>query len=54
VPRVSSVEVIRGVVIFSSARIGINQAPPVWLKAGDVVEVKVPSIGILSNTVVAE
>ena len=50
-PRVSSVEVIRGVVIFSSAgasaRIGINQAPPVWLKAGDVVEVKVPSIGIL-------
>jgi 2-keto-4-pentenoate hydratase/2-oxohepta-3-ene-1,7-dioic acid hydratase in catechol pathway len=33
---------------------GINQVPPIWLKAGDVVEVKVPGVGILSNTVVAE
>lgn len=28
--------------------------PPVWLKAGDVVEVSVPEIGTLRNTVVAE
>ena len=33
---------------------GITQVPPVWLKAGDVVEVKVPGIGTLSNTVVSE
>ncbi|MBI1202959.1 MAG: 2-hydroxyhepta-2,4-diene-1,7-dioate isomerase [Rhodopseudomonas sp.] len=28
--------------------------PPIWLKAGDVVEVSVPEIGTLRNTVVAE
>jgi 2-keto-4-pentenoate hydratase/2-oxohepta-3-ene-1,7-dioic acid hydratase in catechol pathway len=27
---------------------------PVWLKSGDVVEVEVPEIGVLRNTVVAE
>ena len=27
---------------------------PVWLKPGDVVEIEVPEIGILRNTVVAE
>jgi 5-carboxymethyl-2-hydroxymuconate isomerase len=33
---------------------GINQVPPVWLKAGDVVEVQVSGVGVLSNTVIAE
>jgi 2-keto-4-pentenoate hydratase/2-oxohepta-3-ene-1,7-dioic acid hydratase in catechol pathway len=28
--------------------------PPVWLKAGDTIEVSVPEIGTLRNTVVAE
>ena len=28
--------------------------PPRWLKPGDVVEIKVPQIGVLRNTVVAE
>jgi 5-carboxymethyl-2-hydroxymuconate isomerase len=28
--------------------------PPVWLKAGDTVEISVPEIGTLRNTVVAE
>lgn len=28
--------------------------PPVWLKAGDVLEIAVPEIGVLRNTVVAE
>ncbi len=28
--------------------------PPVWLKAGDTIEIAVPEIGILRNTVVAE
>ena len=28
--------------------------PPAWLKPGDVVEIEVPQIGVLRNTVVAE
>ena len=28
--------------------------PPTWLKPGDVVEIEVPEIGVLRNTVVAE
>ncbi len=28
--------------------------PPVWLKAGDTIEIAVPEIGVLRNTVVAE
>jgi 2-keto-4-pentenoate hydratase/2-oxohepta-3-ene-1,7-dioic acid hydratase in catechol pathway len=28
--------------------------PPVWLKPGDVVEIEVPQIGVLRNTVVAD
>ena len=28
--------------------------PPVWLKAGDTIEIAVPNIGVLRNTVVAE
>ena len=28
--------------------------PPVWLKPGDVVEIEVPGIGVLRNSVVAE
>lgn len=33
---------------------GMGFDPPRWLKAGDVVEVNVPEIGTLRNTVVAE
>ena len=33
---------------------GMGFDPPKWLKAGDVVEVTVPEIGTLKNTVVAE
>ena len=33
---------------------GARFDPPKWLKAGDIVEVEVPGIGILSNQVVAE
>jgi 2-keto-4-pentenoate hydratase/2-oxohepta-3-ene-1,7-dioic acid hydratase in catechol pathway len=31
-----------------------RNAPPTWLKPGDVVEVAVPQIGVLRNSVVAE
>ena len=33
---------------------GVHRNPPVWLKPGDVVEVEVPEIGVLRNTVVDE
>jgi 5-carboxymethyl-2-hydroxymuconate isomerase len=33
---------------------GINQTPPLWLGADDVVEVDVAGVGVLSNKVVAE
>ena len=35
-------------------KLGPRSDPPRWLKAGDVVEVSVPEIGSLRNTVVAE
>jgi 5-carboxymethyl-2-hydroxymuconate isomerase len=33
---------------------GARFDPPKWLKAGDLVEIEVPGIGLLSNTVIAE
>src|SRR5215813_10566552 len=33
---------------------GSHAEPPVWLKPGDVLEIEVPEIGILRNTVVDE
>jgi 5-carboxymethyl-2-hydroxymuconate isomerase len=33
---------------------GMGFDPPKWLKAGDTVEITVPEIGTLKNTVVAE
>jgi 2-keto-4-pentenoate hydratase/2-oxohepta-3-ene-1,7-dioic acid hydratase in catechol pathway len=33
---------------------GGHQNPPAWLKPGDVVEVEVPEVGLLRNTVVDE
>ena len=33
---------------------GGHQTPPNWLKPGDVVEVEVPEVGVLRNTVVDE
>jgi 2-keto-4-pentenoate hydratase/2-oxohepta-3-ene-1,7-dioic acid hydratase in catechol pathway len=33
---------------------GVHHNPPVWLVPGDLVEVEVPGIGTLANTVVDE
>jgi 2-keto-4-pentenoate hydratase/2-oxohepta-3-ene-1,7-dioic acid hydratase in catechol pathway len=33
---------------------GGHHTPPKWLKPGDVVEVEVPEIGVLRNSVVDE
>lgn len=34
--------------------VGSRRTPPVWLRAGDVVEVEVSGVGVLRNPVVAE
>ncbi len=45
-----------GDVIFTGTPVGAggHQTPPNWLKPGDIVEVEVPEIGILRNTVIDE
>ena len=35
-------------------KLGSRREQPVWLKPGDVVEIEVPQIGVLRNSVVAE
>ncbi len=35
-------------------KLGPHREQPVWLKPGDVVEIEVPQIGVLRNSVVAE
>ena len=34
--------------------VGAARTPPVWLEAGDIVDVEIPGIGVLSNPVVDE
>jgi 2-keto-4-pentenoate hydratase/2-oxohepta-3-ene-1,7-dioic acid hydratase in catechol pathway len=45
-----------GDVIFSGTPTGAGARfdPPIWLEPGDVVEVSVPELGTLSNTVADE
>jgi 2-keto-4-pentenoate hydratase/2-oxohepta-3-ene-1,7-dioic acid hydratase in catechol pathway len=42
------------IVTGTPAKLGRSSGEPVWLKPGDLVEIEVPEIGILRNTVVAE
>jgi 2-keto-4-pentenoate hydratase/2-oxohepta-3-ene-1,7-dioic acid hydratase in catechol pathway len=35
-------------------KLGPRDDPPTWLKPGDVIEISVPEIGVLRNTVAAE
>lgn len=45
-----------GDLIFTGTPVGAggHQTPPAWLKPGDVLEVEVPELGVLRNTVVDE
>jgi 2-keto-4-pentenoate hydratase/2-oxohepta-3-ene-1,7-dioic acid hydratase in catechol pathway len=45
-----------GDLIFTGTPVGAggHQTPPNWLKPGDVLEVEVPEIGVLRNTVIDE
>jgi 5-carboxymethyl-2-hydroxymuconate isomerase len=42
------------IVTGTPIKLGPRVDPPVWLKAGDTIEITVPEIGTLHNTVVAE
>ena len=42
------------IVTGTPVKLGPRTERPTWLKAGDVVEIEVPQIGVLRNTVVAE
>ena len=42
------------IVTGTPSGVGQSRKPPVWMKAGDVVEVEIEKIGILSNTVADE
>ena len=37
-----------------SSRIGAKRTPPVWMKAGDVLEVEISGIGTLRNKIADE
>jgi 2-keto-4-pentenoate hydratase/2-oxohepta-3-ene-1,7-dioic acid hydratase in catechol pathway len=42
------------IVTGTPVKLTARTEPPVWLKAGDVIEIEVPEIGVLRNTVVTE
>jgi len=42
------------IVMGTPAGVGQARTPPVWMKAGDVVEIEIEDIGILRNPIVAE
>ncbi len=42
------------IVTGTPAGVGLARKPPLWMKSGDVCEVEVPGLGVLSNPVIAE
>jgi 2-keto-4-pentenoate hydratase/2-oxohepta-3-ene-1,7-dioic acid hydratase in catechol pathway len=42
------------IIMGTPAGVGQARTPPVWMKAGDVIEVEIDGIGLLSNPIVAE
>ena len=42
------------IVTGTPVKLGPRNDPPSWLKPGDVIEIEVPEIGVLRNSVVAE
>ncbi len=42
------------IIMGTPAGVGQARTPPVWMKAGDVCEIEIEKIGILSNPIVAE
>ncbi len=42
------------IVMGTPAGVGQARTPPVWMKAGDVIEIEIEKIGVLRNQIVAE
>ena len=42
------------IVMGTPAGVGQARTPPVWMKAGDVIEIEIDRIGVLRNPIVAE
>lgn len=42
------------VVMGTPAGVGAARKPPVWMKGGDLVEVEIEGIGVLSNTIIPQ
>ncbi|KWH62955.1 MULTISPECIES: fumarylacetoacetate hydrolase family protein [Burkholderia cepacia complex] len=42
------------IVMGTPAGVGQSRTPPVWMKAGDIIEVEIQKIGTLRNPIVAE
>lgn len=42
------------IVMGTPAGVGQARTPPVWMKAGDVIEIEIEKIGVLRNPIVAE
>jgi 2-keto-4-pentenoate hydratase/2-oxohepta-3-ene-1,7-dioic acid hydratase in catechol pathway len=42
------------IIMGTPAGVGQARTPPVWMKAGDVCEIEIDQIGVLSNPIVAE
>ncbi len=42
------------IVTGTTGGVGAYQTPPIWMKAGDTIEVEITGIGVLRNKVVAE
>jgi 2-keto-4-pentenoate hydratase/2-oxohepta-3-ene-1,7-dioic acid hydratase in catechol pathway len=34
--------------------VGARREPPVWMKPGDVIEIEIDRVGVLSNTITDE
>ena len=41
-------------VMGTPAGVGQARTPPVWMKAGDVIEVEIEQIGLLRNPIIDE
>ncbi len=42
------------IIMGTPAGVGQARTPPVWMKAGDVIEIEIESLGVLRNPIVAE
>ena len=42
------------IIMGTPAGVGQARTPPVWMKAGDVIEIEIDKIGVLRNPIVAE